>query len=470
MRRLALLAVLLLSASSLFAGTGRLIIINTDNAGTGFNDPTPATPVGGNPGTTLGDQRLAVFERAARRWSDVLDTNVDIRVRASFANLACDDEGAVLGQALPTTWSSNFANAPRQNIWYPAALANKFAGTDLTPSQDDITIQFNSALDLQSCLGDASWYYGFDGNESDNDALLPVVMHEIAHGLGMSARGTPDFFSGRPTVFDTHTLDVNAGLRWDRMSSPQRAVSMLNTGNLVWDGDNVRAKVPQFLEAVTTLTVTQPAVIARNSDIGNASFGPSPSSRVVAGNVVQATDAADTEGPSTTDGCTAFSNAAAIAGKIAMIDRGTCTFVTKARNAQAAGATAMVLVDNRRDTCLPPSMGGSEDTITIPVISISQDDGNAIKAQLAANVSATLHIDPSRRAGTSSQGYARLYAPCTFNPGSSIYHWDTLASPNLLMEPFINADLLDSLDITPYLMLDLGWTMPARTGRTIHRR
>ena len=34
------------------------IIIQNGNApGVGFNDPTPATPVGGNPGTTLGECR-----------------------------------------------------------------------------------------------------------------------------------------------------------------------------------------------------------------------------------------------------------------------------------------------------------------------------------------------------------------------------------------------------------------------------
>lgn len=468
MRRFSLLAAFLLSTTSLFAGTGRLIIINTDGAGTGFNDPTPATPVGGNPGTTRGAQRLAVFQRAAKTWSDLLDTNVDIRVRASFASLECDDESAVLGQALPTTWSSNFANAPRQNTWYPAALANKFAGTDLAPSTDDITIQFNSALDLSTCLGDSSWYYGFDGNEGDDDALYPVVLHEIGHGLGISARGVQDFFGGRPTVFDTHTLDLSAGLRWDQMTPQQRAVSMINTGNVVWDGDNVRTKAPFFLENVTTLSVTQPSSIARNYDIGNASFGPAPSAKAISGDVVGAIDESNTDGPLTTDGCTPFTNAAAVAGKIAIVDRGTCTFVVKAQNAQAAGATALVIADNRRDTCLPPSLGGTDDTITIPVISISQDDGAAINGQ--SGVNATLHIDPSRRAGTSSQGYVRLYAPCTFNAGSSIYHWDTVASPNLLMEPFISADLLDSVDLAIYQLLDIGWTLPPRTGRSgLHR-
>ena len=38
--------------------SAQITIVNSDGAGEGFNDPTPATPVGGNTGTTVGQQRL----------------------------------------------------------------------------------------------------------------------------------------------------------------------------------------------------------------------------------------------------------------------------------------------------------------------------------------------------------------------------------------------------------------------------
>ena len=50
------------------AGAATITIINLDGAGEGFNDPTPAAPVGGNPGTTIGAQRLFVFNHAAGIW------------------------------------------------------------------------------------------------------------------------------------------------------------------------------------------------------------------------------------------------------------------------------------------------------------------------------------------------------------------------------------------------------------------
>ncbi len=473
MMRAILLAASLILTTSALAGTGRMLIINADAPGIGFNDPTPVEPVGGNPGTTRGAQRYNVYVKAAELFSDVLDTSVDIRVRGSFAPLSCDDTSAVLGQTFVFSWHANFANAPRTDIWYPAALANKFAGSDLNASQDDMFIQFNSAVDLPTCLGDRSWYYGYDGNEGSDDSLYHVVLHEIAHGLGMSSRSATEFFLNRPSVFDLHTLDITAGLRWDQMTQQQRDVSHTNTGNLVWSGENVTRMAPGYLEPATIFTVTQPFAVARNYDIGTATFGPAANTASMSGRLVTATDAANEEGPSTTDGCTALTNAGEIEGNIALIDRGTCTFVTKARNAQNAGAVGVIIADNRRETCLPPGLGddGTGATVLIPTVSITQDQGDAFEAQLTQNaeVRGMLRVDPSRMAGASDQGYVRLYAPCTINPGSSKHHWDIVTSPNLLMEPFINPDLPDFLDLSIYQLQDIGWTL-SRTGRRVLRR
>jgi hypothetical protein len=62
-----------------------------------------------------------------------------------------------------------------------------------------------------------------------------------------------------------------------------------------------------------------------------------------------------------------------------------------------------------------------------------------------------------------------MYAPNPVNPGSSVSHWDTIARPNQLMEPFINDDLTHSVvinptkksggrpDMTYELLKDIGW-------------
>jgi hypothetical protein len=466
---------LFLSATGAFAGTGKIIIVNQDKPGVGFNDATPVAPVGGNEGTTLGAQRLNVFRAAAERWSNTIDTNVDIIVNATFTPISgCTETEAVLGQALPARFLHSFEGAPRDNVWYPIALANKFAGQDLLPSVGDIFIQFNESLDNAQCMGNVNWYYGLDNQHGQHFDLFVVVLHEIAHGLGLSGpTAAPAFKDNRPSVFDTHVLDAATGFRWDQMSPAQREESVTNTGNVVWDGPAVRAAAERFLGPLTTLTVTAPAPVAKNYDIGFAEFGPSPKLTPMSARMVLATDDSNEAGPLTTDGCTAFTNADRVNGRIAVVDRGTCAYAEKARNAQAAGAVALIVIDHERDSCTPPTMAASgENDVTIPTISISALDGDGLKAQLAANVivDASLRVDPTIRAGASPEGYVRLFAPCSIDGGSSIHHWDVAASPNLLMEPEISSDLLHGMDITMEQLMDIGWTTPPRTGRRFIKR
>ncbi|MFP5245155.1 MAG: PA domain-containing protein [Thermoanaerobaculia bacterium] len=480
MRKALVLSLLLLFAAvGATAGTGKFIIVNTDAPNDGLNDPTPVAPVGGNNGTTLGQQRMNVFQAAADRWATMLDTNVDIRINASFTSIpGCTDTSAVLGQAAPMMWVRDFKNAPLPGTYYPIALANSLANEDLS-NADDIFVQFNSAVDNDTCLGESNWYYGLDGNNGIHSDLFVVVLHELAHGLGVAGGATaPGFLNSRPAITDVHTLDLKLGLRWDQMSSEQRRVSLTNTTNLVWDGPLVKANVGRFLQPVTTLTITEPQAAAKNYDIGLAAFGPAPNRSGMSGRLIRVTDESNPDGTSTNDGCTALTNADAVRGNIAFIDRGSCTFVMKARNAQAAGATGVVIGDRAESytadnppTCLPPGMAGEAADVTIPVISVGISDANLLKTNLpTSNVAGLLRNDPSQLAGTSKEGYMRLYAPCTNDPGSSLHHWDTVATPNLLMEPSVNSDLLLGVDLTIYQLLDIGWKLPPRTGRRILKK
>lgn len=78
-------------------------------------------------------------------------------------------------------------------------------------------------------------------------------------------------------------------------------------------------------------------------------------------------------------GCNPFP-AGAFAGKAALIQRGTCNFSTKARNAQAAGATMAVIYNNTGgDAIQAMSCGDASCTdITIPAVFISQNNGAAL--------------------------------------------------------------------------------------------
>ncbi|RYF01686.1 MAG: peptidase, partial [Oxalobacteraceae bacterium] len=104
---------LAVGASSAHAAT--IVIVNLNEPGVGFNDTTPATPVGGNSGTTLGQQRLIAFQRAADLWGATLTSSVPVRIGASFEPLSCTASSAVLGSAGAAEIFSDFRNAPRAN-------------------------------------------------------------------------------------------------------------------------------------------------------------------------------------------------------------------------------------------------------------------------------------------------------------------------------------------------------------------
>src|SRR5690349_23746625 len=123
-------------------------------------------------------------------------------------------------------------------MWYCQALANKLSGVDQS-ALEDINATFNSDVDNSTCLGTTSWYYGFDGNDGTDVELLPVVLHELGHGLGFqtfATVSTGQWLSGIPDIYGHFLLDRSSGLHWDQMTNNQRKSSATNTGNLVWDG------------------------------------------------------------------------------------------------------------------------------------------------------------------------------------------------------------------------------------------
>jgi hypothetical protein len=344
--------------------------------------------------------------------------------------------------------------------WYGSALADKRAGTDKNPNFPDITAQFSSNF---------NFYLGLDNQHGPLNDLVTVLLHEFAHGLNFQnfiteANGASP--QGLTDIYARHTLDTSTGQTWDQMTAGQMAASAIRYGRVVWTGNNVSVGVPSvLLFGSTEFRVATPASVAGAYQNGIALFGPVLSTVFVSGSVVAAIDAADVAGPTTTDGCSPFTNAAAFPGKIALIERGTCGFTVKVKNAQNAGAIGVIVYNNAANAnallgnmATDPVIGP---TITIPSVLIKRDDGLGIVGQLGIGVFANLGNNPSIRAGTDVFGKVRLYMPFPVSGGSSGSHYDTIANRNLLMEPFINGDLTHNLkapdDLTLELLRDVGW-------------
>jgi hypothetical protein len=210
-------------------------IVNIDNAGEGFNDNTPAVPVGGNDGTTVGQQRLIAFQYAADLWGARIDTDVTIRVEASFDPLSCSAFGAVLGAAGPATAHANFGAAPLANTWYPASLANAITDSDNNGGEVEIVAFFNSNLGQPNCLTGTFFYYGLDGNEGLNLDFVTVLTHELGHGLGFLSLvnvNTGAENNGLTDAFSVFLEDHSSGDLFPDMTDFERANAIVSEDDL----------------------------------------------------------------------------------------------------------------------------------------------------------------------------------------------------------------------------------------------
>ncbi|MQA36658.1 PA domain-containing protein [Rugamonas aquatica] len=456
-----------LFASSTWAAA-TIVIVNGDPANVGFNDPTVVAPVGGNAGTTLGTQRLNAFQAAANKWGATLTSSSTIRVLSTWEALTCTPTSAVLGSAGATQVFRDFAGAPQTGAWFGKAQTGKLTGADPDPSTADIRARFNINLGTANCLAGSPFYLGLDGNHGNSVDLVTVLTHEFGHGLGFQTftNGlTGAQLGGVPSIWDFFLKDATTNKLWKDMTNAERMASSLKSSKLVWTGSIANAAAANLLQQGSpALTLLSPANIAGTVQVGTASFGPALNSPGKTGEIMPVVDTAPNLGLAC--GPLSAINAAAVNGKIALVDRGVCSFTIKAKAVQDAGAIGVIVADNVAGSP-PPGLGGADPTVTIPAVRISLEDGNALKVALAkrtrlhSNVFANLGVNLAMRAGADASGRLLMFAPNPYQSGSSVSHYDTSAFPNLLMEPAINGDLTHEVtppfDLSFPLLRDIGW-------------
>jgi hypothetical protein len=127
------------------------------------------------------------------------------------------------------------------------------------------------------------------------------------------------------------------------------------------------------------VTINPPSSAAGTYEANGAQFGPALTAAGLAGAIVLVNDGA---GASPTDACEPLVGFPA--GAIALVDRGTCEFSFKALQAQNAGASGVIVVNNAPGTPILMGPGASGGLITIPAVHVSQSDGATIKAGLPA--------------------------------------------------------------------------------------
>jgi hypothetical protein len=105
---------------------------------------------------------------------------------------------------------------------------------------------------------------------------------------------------------------------------------------------------------------------AQAYSVGLASFGPLPKTTPVTGRHVRTSDGVG----DTLDACEPVVNGSEVRGNLAVVRRGTCGFVQKVKNAQNAGAVAVIVINNVPGPA--PAMSGIDPTIRIPAVSLSE--------------------------------------------------------------------------------------------------
>lgn len=218
----------------------------------------------------------------------------------------------------------------------------------------------------------------------------------------------------------------NAGDTFFISGSPGSAKSAISTANVLDSG------LPG------PLLVNAPAAIAGYRTTGSASFGTAPPLSGLTADVVRVDDGSTAVVPPTTgtgtvnDGCqTPFVNAAAVAGKIAFVDRGACGFKLKAYNAIQNGAIG-VIIGNLPSSGTPGTAPGMADDPAVPpvngpVVSLNLADADGLRAQFATSttVNVTLNVGADTPSASTSRGpggiAGEIYLkPEIAAPGSSI--------------------------------------------------
>jgi hypothetical protein len=353
-------------------GTSQVVIVPADLPNLGLNDPRPFAGAPGNPATTLGAARRTVLEAAFATWAETLQSDVPIVALVRFDELFCErNVGAILAGAGPlSAWSELDNPAALAGTWYPAALAESLQGEDLTgpptaTGGGDITVVVNAFLD-EGCLGeDRGWYYGLDNQApATKSNLYSVLLHELAHGLGMLT--FTNAFSGAelhglPAIYDRFLYDPVVGKTWPELDDEGRLWSARRHGRLAWKGAHVLAAASGHLAPGSVELRVAGGSAAGEYPTVPATFGKLPETQLTAPLVC-----AQACGPLAVG---------SLAGRIALVERGTCAAEVKARNVQQAGAVGMILANLAGDTQVLERANGDASDITIPVVAVGRSAG-----------------------------------------------------------------------------------------------
>ncbi|MBL8921530.1 MAG: M36 family metallopeptidase [Myxococcaceae bacterium] len=188
------------------------------------------------------------------------------------------------------------------------------------------------------------------------------------------------------------------GLEGDPINAEGQDNSGRNNANMSTPSDGARPRMQMYI--FTGSETERLSWNGANVSTNGAGFGPRTYN--VTAEVVYVDDGDPSgAGGTVNDGCQP-GFVASVAGKIALVDRGLCTFVQKVQNAQMNGAVGVIIGDNVTSTRPPELVGTPMPNTTIPAMSLTRTAATSLKSALATTPS--LQVTLFRNATTSRDG------------------------------------------------------------------
>lgn len=175
------------------------------------------------------------------------------------------------------------------------------------------------------------------------------------------------------------------GIENDYIFADAQDGSGFDNANFVSPPDGEKARMQMFIWSAppsTKINILSPSQIT-GTHIGQvSSFGPAfpLPGNAISGYLVKANDGS--ANPS--QACFDLQNNSAINGNIALIERGNCSFTTKVKQAQDAGATACIVCNNAN---VVATMVGSDPSINIPSMMVSSSFCEQLSSVASQNIS-----------------------------------------------------------------------------------
>jgi len=234
-----------------------------------WDDSTPRSAVGGNTGTTLGQQRRNAINEAARILSQSYRSTVPVRVQACWSTSQGPGGGtggvtlAASGPNFLVRNQATFNNdgtpvvgarlpwLPRNYTWFSNTVTGKLSGARPcnlfggSCNDTDFGIDFNLKVDTEG----NGFYYGFDGGaqSAGRSDFVTVATHEMTHGLGFISAVEVDADNGTvgekllglDDAYSANIVDVREDgtiVRFMDETNAQREAALNQFVQLRWDG------------------------------------------------------------------------------------------------------------------------------------------------------------------------------------------------------------------------------------------